>query len=507
VYDRVCLLSVNSIEVNVVYGVGVGIYLVVMLYIGFRTSKIARTIDEFVVAGRRMSLWLTTSSLFATWFCGGTILGGSGTAYSEGIWNTESGWGVIPDPYGAGLCLLIAGLFFMHKLRRMNLLTLSDFYLKRYGKITQTVVSILLISTFIFWSAVQVIAAGKILEAILGWNYELSIIVATIVTWAYTVMGGLWADALTDFYQMLILLIGVVVTFICVLPVVGGLEALPKAIPPEKLQFFPTEYTFNTWLAWIAAWMTIGLGSIPTPDLMQRALGARDEKTAKAGAIISGVMYWTLGSLPVVMGLLGTLLVEKGIIPVEPLEEDPELFFPLLVKYIAPPVIGVIIICGMMAAIMSSADSALLAPATILAKNIGKDVIKPDMSDKSLLVLTRICITILTIASLVIGLTYPYVYELNVFSFDLILAGLFAPLVLGLYWKRTNEVGAIAGMISGMIFRILVAGLIEEFTFKGITYPATWYYYTVFSPIISTIVTIITSLITQKANPPKHIIV
>ena len=245
VYDRACLLSVNSIEVNVVYGVGVGIYLVVMLYIGFRTSKIARTIDEFVVAGRRMSLWLTTSSLFATWFCGGTILGGSGTAYSEGIWNTESGWGVIPDPYGAGLCLLIAGLFFMHKLRRMNLLTLSDFYLKRYGKITQTVVSILLISTFIFWSAVQVIAAGKILEAILGWNYELSIIVATIVTWTYTVMGGLWADALTDFYQMLILLIGVVVTFICVLPVVGGLEALPKVIPPEKLQFFPTEYTFN----------------------------------------------------------------------------------------------------------------------------------------------------------------------------------------------------------------------------------------------------------------------
>lgn len=480
--------------------------MVLMLYIGYRTSKIARTVEEFAIAGRRMPLWLLTATLFATWFCGGTVLGASGTAYSEGVWNTESSWGVIPDPYGAGLCLIIAGLFFMHRLRRMNLLTLSDFYLVRYGKSTQTIVSLLLLFAFIFWIAVQFIAFGKVLQAVLGWNYELSIVVSVTIIWAYTVMGGLWAVALTDFYQMLILLIGVIVTFIYVLLVVGGLNALPKAISPESLQFFPTEHTFNAWLAWIGAWMTIGLGSIPTPDLMQRALAGKNERAIKVSAIISGIMYWTVGSLPVILGLLGSLLVKKGIIPAEPLEDDPELFFPLLIKYIVPPVIGVIIVCGIMAAIMSSADSALLAPAIILAKNIGKDLFKPDICDKDLLILTRISITILTIISLLIGFTYPHVYELNVFAFDLILAGLFAPLTLGLYWKKTNEIGAIAGMISGTAFRILTAGFIEGFTFEGITYPATWYYYTVFSPIISAIVIIIVSLMSQRISPPKQII-
>ena len=487
-------------DVEVLYGIGIAIYMAGMLAVGYYTAKVARTAEEYIVAGRRMPIWLCTATLFATWFGGCTALGGAGTAYVEGIWSTQDAWGVIPDPFGAGLCLIIAGLFFMHKLRRMKLLTLSDFYLVRFGKLVQTLVSVLLISAFIFWLAVQFVALGKVLEGVLGWSYELSIVVSALVTWAYTIMGGLWAVALTDFFQMIILIVGIAIAIVYALPMAGGLEA----IPAEKLQFFPTEYTFNAWLAWIAAWITIGLGSIPTPDLMQRALGGKDEKTVRWSAIISGLMYWTIGLLPILMGLLGVALVERGIIPTEPLEEDPELLFPLFIKYTVPPAVGVMIVGGLLAAIMSSADSAMLAPATILAKNIARDLFKPDMSDRSLVLASRICITLLTAVSLTIGLTYPYVYELNVFSFDLILAGLFVPLALGMYWKKANEVGAIAGMVSGMAFRVLAAGFIEGFTFEGITYPTTWYYYTVFSPVIAAAVMIVVSLATQKVNPPKQ---
>ncbi len=492
-------LVVSSLQIETLYITGIGIYIAVMLIIGYYSAKITRTSEDYIVAGRRLPLWLATATLFATWFGGGTALGGAGTAFAEGIWNTEDAWGVIPDPFGAGLCLVLAGLFYMHWLRKMRLLTLADFYLVRFGKTAQTIAAILMIPTYIFWLAVQIIAFGKVFQAIMGWPYETSILISVLVIIIYTFMGGLWAVSLTDFVQMLILVVGIGITSVYAVIAAGGIQALPA----EKFQFFPTVNTFDAWLAWIGAWMIIGLGSIPTPDLMQRAFASKDEKTAKYSAVFAGIMYWTLGFLPVLVGIAGVTLAAKGLIPSEPLEEDPELVLPLVVKYIVPPAIGVIILGALLAAIMSSADSALLAPATVLAKNILKDLIKPDISDRGLLWASRIGVIIIALLALGVGLTYPYVYELMAFSFDLILAALFASLTLGIYWKKTNEIGAIAGMIAGILFRVIAAGIVEGFTFEGVTYPLTWYYYTVGSPIVATIVTVIVSLATQRINPPK----
>jgi Na+/proline symporter len=248
--------------------------------------------------------------------------------------------------------------------------------------------------------------------------------------------------------------------------------------------------------------MIIGLGSICTPDLAQRAMASKDEKTAKYSAVTAGLLYWIVGLVPVFLGIIGLSLVNQGILDSATVESDAELIIPIMVKQYMPTTMGVIFTLGMIAGIMSAADAALLSVASIVSKNIYKDYLKPDASDKSVLRLTRIMILVVTAISLVVGIAYPEVYMLTNFSFDLILACLFVPLTLGLWWKKANATGALAAIVVGALYRVLAPGFVEGFSFESITYPLTWYYYTVFAPIISLVVMVVVSLATQKKDVP-----
>jgi Na+/proline symporter len=184
------------------------------------------------------------------------------------------------------------------------------------------------------------------------------------------------------------------------------------------------------------------------------------------------------------------------------LDSDAELVIPMMVKQYMPTTMGVIFTLGMIAGIMSAADAALLSVASIVSKNIYKDYLKPEATDKSVLKVTRWMILAVTVVSLVVGIVFPEVYLLTAFSFDLILACLFIPLTLGLWWKKANATGALAAMIVGGAYRVIAPGIVEGFTFESITYPLTWYYYTVFAPIISLVVMVAVSLATQKKDAP-----
>lgn len=185
------------------------------------------------------------------------------------------------------------------------------------------------------------------------------------------------------------------------------------------------------------------------------------------------------------------------------LDSDAELVIPMMVKQYMPTTMGVIFTLGMIAGIMSAADAALLSVASIVSKNIYKDYLKPEASDKSVLKVTRWMILAVTAVSLIVGIVYPEVYLLTAFSFDLILACLFIPLTLGLWWKKANAIGALAAMVVGGAYRIITPGIVEGFSFESITYPVTWYYYTVFAPVISLAVMIVVSLATQKKDVPR----
>lgn len=489
-------------SVEVTYGIWMFIFCVAMLGIGVYASKKVKNSEDFMVAGRGLPFWLATPVLFATWLGGGLVLGASGAAYQNGIWSDEYAWGVIPDPFGAGLCLVLAGLFYMPVLRKMGGLTLADFFMIRYNKTTALIVSIAIAITFIFWTAVQVISFGKIFESMIGIDYLVGIIISLIVMVAFTMLGGLWAVSLTDFWQTFIIVAGIVLLVPFALNAAGGWDAVVSSVPDTYFHFFPQDASFAAYLPWVGAWMIIGLGSICTPDLAQRAMASKDEKTAKYSAVTAGVLYWIVGLVPVFLGIIGLSLVNQGIMDGTALDSDAELVIPMMVKLYMPTAMGVIFTLGMIAGIMSAADAALLSVSSIVAKNIYKDTINPEASDKSVLKVTRLMILAVTVIALVIGVVYPEVYLLMNFSFDLILACLFIPLTLGLWWKKANATGALAAMLVGAAYRIITPGFVEGFSFESITYPLTWYYYTVFAPIISLVVMVVVSLATQKRDAP-----
>ena len=211
---------------------GVAIYLVVMLVIGLYSAKRAGTAADFIVAGRRMPIWICSVTIMATWFGGGTMMGASGAAYEGGL------LGVIADPFGGALALFLVGFFFVRVFRRLRLLTFIDFFQNRYGKTAATIAAIGSISSNIGWTGALLVAFGFVFQSLTGIPMEIGILGGAVVVFVYTVAGGMWAVALTDFVQMVVIAIGLVMLLVVVLMwVVGG--TLDPIYPKIHFAWFP----------------------------------------------------------------------------------------------------------------------------------------------------------------------------------------------------------------------------------------------------------------------------
>jgi len=215
--------------------IGVGAYLAIMLYIGIRASKKADSTENFIVAGRRMPIWIGSATIVATWFGGGTMMGGAGASYERGL------LGVIADPFGGALCLFLVGFFFARIFRRLRLLTFIDFFENRYGKTAATIAAVGSISSNIGWTGALLVAFGYVFETLTGVPIQMGIMGGAIVVFVYTVAGGMWAVALTDFVQMVVIAIGLVMLLVVVLIDVGGWGNITPHLPEGTFDMIPAE--------------------------------------------------------------------------------------------------------------------------------------------------------------------------------------------------------------------------------------------------------------------------
>ena len=482
------------------------VYGILLALLGFWASKKIKNSDDFMLAGRRMPLWLLAFTFAGLWFGGGTIMGAAGTTLDLGFWSTEYAWGIIPDPYGAGLCLILAGLFYFSALRRVGGVTLPDFFSRRFGKGSGLVSAFILLFGWIFFIAGEIAVIGKIFNSILGWDYNIAILIGMAIVIAYTVAGGMWSVAVTDFAQMVIILVGITVALPISLKAVGGFAEVRAVVPAEMMSFFPHKMEgvgwLGRWVPWLAGWMIVGLGSIPSPDITQVAQSGSSDKDVKHAAFLAGGMYWVFGTIVVILGLIGFTLIENGVIPVEALMEDPEMIIPVMVKELFPLPLGILFVSAILAGVMSCADGGILAISTLFTKNVIKDVINPDIDDKQLLNAGRLVILGFAVLVVLVSLGFPYVFLLTMFGFDLLLAGLFIPLTLGIYWKGANQPGMIAGVIAGVFIRVVLSGILEGWDFETIMYPYQWYVYTLAAPAANAVLMVVVSLATRKSHPP-----
>lgn len=489
---------------------GIVIFFCIRLAVGFYASRKVKTASDYVVAGRRLPIYLTGASIMATWFAAETLMGASSTAYQWGF------QGVLFDPFGAVLCLLLSGFFFIRVLRRARYMTAIDFFEKRYGKTMAIAGSIAQVIAYFGWTAAQIVAGGAIVHALLGFPIAWGMIFVTAVVVSYTLLGGMWADTLLDFMQMFFSAGGILLIFFAVMNQVGGWQQFvqtaqtayvsrPFALLPLKEAGYLGYTGIYGWTYWLAAIMAIGLGSLPAQDLMQRSMSAKNEATAVHGTYLAATLYGLFGVLSPLVGIAMFKLMPQ----MSALESE-YLIVSAATHYLNP-FLAALFIAALASALMSTSDSSILAGASIMTENVLPGIIR-GMNEKKQLLWTRIMVVVIGFTSLLIALFAATIYKLAIFAWTVLLVGQVAPFVLGIYWKKANRSGALWGYAAGFMTWIVSMIAFYPNTLAanaGEIEPALWdaaYMGSVPGFVLSLAVMLFVSLLTQKEDPPKPLL-
>jgi solute:Na+ symporter, SSS family len=421
------------------------LYLLGTLAIGVWAGRRIKNTTDFAIAGRSLPLIMVITTTFATWFGAETVMGIPAKFVQKGL------GAVVEDPFGAGMCLILVGVFFAARLYRLNLLTIGDFYRERYGKGVEVFCSVAIILSYLGWVAAQITALGIVFSVLTnGWmSEEVGMIVGTLAVLIYVVVGGFLAVAWTDFIQMIVLVVGLSVIAVFSSDLAGGADKVLAYAQQQNLGKFLPEPTFTEIAMFIGAALTMMLGSVPQQDVFQRVMSAKDEKTARKGAVIGGVGYILFAFVP--MFIVVSAVVVMGDSALAMAKDDYQRLLPTFVLTQMPLVMQILFFGALLSAIKSTSSATLLAPSTSFVENILKNL-RPRMKDKEQLLAMRI--TIVVFAALVlayaIAMKGTSIYELVSTAYQVTLVGAFVPLVFGLYWKRASTQGAIASLACGV---------------------------------------------------------
>ena len=422
------------------------IYLLGTLALGVWAGSRIKNTSDFAVAGRSLPLIMVITTTFATWFGAETVMGVPARFVQGGL-NA-----IIEDPFGAGTCLILVGLFFATKLYKLNLLTIGDYYRQRYGKGIEIFCSVAIILSYLGWVAAQITALGLVFSVLTNGAMApaVGMVIGTLAVLIYVVVGGFLAVALTDFIQMIVLVIGMSIIAFFAADLAGGADKVLDMAQQANLWRLLPEPTFNDIVFFIGAAITMMFGSIPQQDVFQRVMSAKDAPTARAGAVIGGASYILFGFVP--MFIVAAAVVVMGSNAMEIARNDYQQLLPTFVMTKMPLIMQILFFGALLSAIKSTSSATLLAPSTSFTENILKNI-RPGMSDRQQLLAMRITIVIFAALVLVyaIAMEGTSIYELVSSAYQVTLVAAFVPLVMGLYWKRATTQGAIFSIAAGLV--------------------------------------------------------
>lgn len=421
------------------------LYLLGTLAIGVWAGTRIKNSADFAIAGRRLPLIMVVTTTFATWFGAETVMGIPAKFVQSGLGS------IIEDPFGAGTCLILVGLFFAAKLYRLNLLTIGDFYRQRFGKGVEVFCSTAIILSYLGWVAAQITALGLVFSVLTNgaMSETTGMVVGTLAVLVYVVVGGFLAVAWTDFIQMIVLVIGLSIIAVFASDLAGGADKVFALAQQKELWNFLPPPTFTEIAMFVGAGLTMMLGSIPQQDVFQRVTSARNAETARNGAVIGGVSYILFAFVP--MFIVACAVVVMGNSALDLAKNDYQRLLPTFVLTKMPLLMQIIFFGALLSAIKSTSSATLLAPSTSFVENILKNL-RPQMKDKEQLFAMRCTIVVFAGVVLVyaIAMKGTPIYDLVSAAYQVTLVGAFVPLVMGLYWKRATTQGAVLSLGLGV---------------------------------------------------------
>ena len=439
----------------------VGLYLLLSIALGIYAATRVHSTQDYMTTNRQLPFWMVVAMVFATWFGAETVLGIPATFIEEDL------AGIVSDPFGASLCLILFGLFFARKLYRLNLLTIVDFYRQRFDHRVEMVAGIAITLSYLGWVSAQITALGLVFNILSDGSITQveGILLGAAVVLIYTLFGGMWAVAMTTSFQMVVIVLGLLYIAWLVADMVGGVAPVVQhAVEQQKFHFWPALNTVAI-IAFVSGVLTMGLGSIPQQDVFQRANAGKSESVAVWGTVVGGVAYFLFAAVPIYLAYSAYVMDPQMVAHL--LQVDAQRILPSLVLEKLPLFAQVIFFGALLAVIMSTASGTLLAPSVTLSENVLKQWLpQGDGSELQKLKVTRwvvglfaLLVTAYALWALDSDLGIHHMVE-NAYKVTLSVA--FVPLVAGLYWQRASTWGAYLAMGFGLVTWLLLEWLLPE---------------------------------------------
>lgn len=427
----------------------VACYFALTICIGFYAARHVKNSTDYLVAGRSLPLYMNTATVFATWFGAELILAVSSTFLKEGL------HGVVGDPFGAAFCLIFVAIFLAAPYYRLKLLTIGDFYRKRYNRTVELGAAVAIAISYLGWCSANLVALGIVINTVSGGSITLEqgIIMGACAVGIYTLFGGMWSVALTDLFQTVVIVGGLLYIAWLMGDMAGGFDkVIATAREADRLKFFP-EASPKEWLAFIAAFLTMALGSVAQQDVFQRVTSARDEKIARRGTLLGGSFYLLFATVPMFIAV-SAMLIDPAMTEAALASEDGDfqLVLPKLILEQTPLLAQVLFFGALLSAILSTASGTLLAPTAVLTENVLQPLWGHKMKDRQMLLALRVILVLFTIGVTLFALqSESSMYQMVQNAYKVTLVAAFTPLVFGMFWRRATPQGALVSMVFGII--------------------------------------------------------
>ena len=420
------------------------IYWVVSVGIGLWAALRVKNTADFAAAGHSLPLPIVTATVFATWFGSETVLGIPATFLKDGF------GGIVADPFGSSLCLILVGLFFARHLYNRRMLTIGDFFREKYGRTVEVLVTLCIVVSYLGWVAAQIKALGLVFNVVSEGAITQTggMLIGAGSVLIYTLFGGMWAVAITDFIQMIIIVVGMLYIGGEMTAQTGGIGVvIERASAAGKFNFWP-EMNLASILGFVAALCTMMLGSIPQQDVFQRITSSKNVNIAVQAALLGGVLYFIFAFVPLYLAYSATI-INPGLVN-QYLDTDPQMILPKLIINHAPLIAQVMFFGALLSAIKSCASATLLAPSVTFAENIVRGFFK-HLSDQDLLKIMRITVLCFTVVVTFFAINSQLsIFKMVESAYKVTLVAAFVPLAFGVYWSRANSLGGLLSVVFGL---------------------------------------------------------
>lgn len=452
----------------------IGLYLLLQLAIGYWVSRRIKDTNDFFLAGKKLPLSLVSISLVATWFGAETCIGSAGAVYTSGLSGSRA------DPFGYSLCLLLTGLFIAVPMWKGGYVTIGDFFSRRFGWSAEKITVLILVPGSLFWGGAQIRAFGQIMSSSTNLPVNVTILIATLFIMIYTFQGGLLGDIVTDFFQGIVIFVGLLLLLLFVLKSNDfSIAQWTPSFSPQRLTFLTAHESL--WQR-LDRWAIPILGSLVTQELISRTLAAKSPSVAQKACYTACGIYLIVGSIPVFLGLIGPQIL--------PDISDSEKYLPLLAQKYLPPALYVIFIGAIVSALLSTIDSIFLSVSALITQNILASLLTK-ATKRQKLITAKLFVVAAALISYIIAITSTGIYGLVEMASSLGTAGLLVVTIMGLWTKLGGIWAANLGLIGG-----------------ALSYPVANYIFKIDAPFLTAVfialLGFLFGLILDKNTSPQH---